>query len=243
MFTGPDSEAGRPTASQRRPVVYVTGSAGGIGAAITERFATAGYVVAGLDLRQSQADLSLVGDLSDPAQAARLIRAAHVAVGWPDVLVTAAGIFEAATARLLTSDQWRRLLAVHLGGTVACIRAALPGMLSRGGGSIVTIASELALSGVASASHYGAAKGAIIGLTRSLGVELASRGVYVNCVAPGPTDTPMLTADSRTPEYIAGLPAGRLVWPSEIGAAVMFLASAKGAFVGQVVSPNAGAVI
>ena len=137
------------------------------------------------------------------------------------------------------------MLRVHLGGLLHLSRAVLPGMVDRGSGSIVAITSELAIGGGSEDSHYAAAKGAIIGLVRSLAVEVAPRGVLVNAVAPGPTDTPLLPADSpwRDPSYLATLPLGRLAAPEEIALTVAFLVE-NGTFCsGEIISPNSGAVI
>jgi 2-hydroxycyclohexanecarboxyl-CoA dehydrogenase len=118
-------------------------------------------------------------------------------------------------------------------------------MLAADAGTIVTISSELALGGGARDAHYAAAKGAVLGFTRSLGVELAPRGIRVNGVAPGPTDTPLLEPDSpwRAPEYLATLPLGRLVTPAEVAETVLMLVEEGTYFAGQTLSPNAGAVI
>jgi NAD(P)-dependent dehydrogenase (short-subunit alcohol dehydrogenase family) len=118
-------------------------------------------------------------------------------------------------------------------------------MLARQGGSIIAISSELALGGSATDLHYVAAKGAVLGLIKSLAAELAATPIRVNAVAPGPTDTPLLAADSiwREPEYLATLPLGRLVTPAEIAAAVCYLATEGVMYCGEVLSPNAGAVI
>ena len=111
------------------------------------------------------------------------------------------------------------------------------------GGAELAVFPELALTGSDVMPHYCAAKGAIIGLTRSLALELAP-AVRVNAVAPGPTDTPLLTDLWRSPEYLATLPVRRLCEPEEIAEAIAFLAGDGGSyFTGQVVSPNAGAVI
>jgi 2-hydroxycyclohexanecarboxyl-CoA dehydrogenase len=137
------------------------------------------------------------------------------------------------------------MLAVHLGGTRNACIAALPGMLERRNGRIITISSELALAGGERDAHYAAAKGALIGFTKSLAVEVASRGVRVNSVAPGPTDTALLEPDSpwRGPAFLETLPLRRLVRPEEVAEAVLFLAEEGNYFCGQVISPNAGAVI
>jgi 2-hydroxycyclohexanecarboxyl-CoA dehydrogenase len=221
----------------------VTGAASGIGAAVAHDLAGRGYAVAGLDVRPAPCAVSATVDVADRHAVAEAVRGVTNELGTPEVLVTAAGHFEHAPIESMSVAQWARMLAVHVGGTVSSVAEVLPGMLARGKGAVVTIASELGISGVAGAAHYGAAKGAIIGLTRSLGAELAPCGVYVNCVAPGPTDTPLLGKASRTPEYVASLPLGRLVTASEVAASVAFLLAAQGAYVGQVISPNAGAVI
>jgi NAD(P)-dependent dehydrogenase (short-subunit alcohol dehydrogenase family) len=225
-------------------VALVTGAASGIGAAIAADLAGA-YRVAGFDLRPSSTDLPLTGDVTDPSAAARAVSEAERALGPVDVLVTAAGYYEMIPFGEITEDQWQRMLSVHLGGLVNFARAALPGMLRRRTGNIVAVSSELAVGGGDGDAHYAAAKGAIIGLIRSLAAEAAPAGVRVNSVAPGPTDTPLLAPDSpwREPGYLATLPARRLVTPEEIALTVAFLIE-EGTFCsGEVVSPNAGAVI
>jgi NAD(P)-dependent dehydrogenase (short-subunit alcohol dehydrogenase family) len=112
-------------------------------------------------------------------------------------------------------------------------------------GAIVAISSELALAGSATDLHYVAAKGAVLGLVKSLAMEVAQTDIRVNAVAPGPTDTPLLAPDSlwRKPDYLATLPLGRLVTPEEIAHAVYYLATEGSMYCGEVLSPNAGAVI
>jgi 2-hydroxycyclohexanecarboxyl-CoA dehydrogenase len=122
-------------------------------------------------------------------------------------------------------------------------RAAYARMREQGDGAICTIGSELALCGDADAAHYAAAKGAIHAFTKSLAVEAAPHGVRVNCVAPGPTDTPLMTPELRDPAYIDSLVLGRLVAPEEIAATVRFVSRSPHNLTGQVISPNAGAVV
>src|SRR5260370_20113844 len=137
------------------------------------------------------------------------------------------------------------MLGVILGGTVNCCAAVLPQMLSRDQGTIVAISSELALGGSATDLHYVAAKGAVLGLIKSLAMEVAQTPIRVNAVAPGPTDTPLLAPDSlwRDPEYLATLPLGRLVRPEEIPAALYYLATEGSMDCGEALSPNAAALI
>lgn len=232
-------------ANEDRGVALVTGAAGGIGASISALLAERGWRVAGLDLHGSDTELTLEADASDRAAVTDAVERVAGKLGPVSVLVTAAGFYESAPVAELGNERWRRMLAVHLGGTVNTCWAVLPGMLAAGSGTIVTISSELALAGGAGDAHYAAAKGAIIGFTRSLAIELAPSGIRVNSVAPGPTDTPLLAPDSpwRSPDYLDTLPLGRLVRPDEVAETVALLVEEGGYFAGQTLSPNAGAVI
>lgn len=236
------ARAGTAPAGQ---VAVVTGAASGIGAAVASALAERGWRVAGIDLRESACELSLQADVADRAAVAAAVERAREELGPITALLTAAGIYEMLPVADITTEAWRRMLAIHLGGVANACWAVVPSMLAAGSGSIVTISSELAIAGGAEDAHYAAAKGAIIGFTRALGAELAPRGIRVNSVAPGPTDTPLIEADSpwRAPDYLATLPLRRLVRPEEVAGAVLFLLEEEANFVGQVISPNAGAVI
>jgi 2-hydroxycyclohexanecarboxyl-CoA dehydrogenase len=227
------------------PVALVTGAASGIGAAVAARLVERRWRVAGLDLRGSATDLSLTADVADRAAVQAAADRARAELGPVRALVTAAGIYDITPVADITTEAWRRMLAVHLGGVANACWAVVPSMLAAGAGSIVTISSELAIAGGSEDAHYAAAKGAIVGFTRSLGAELAPHGIRVNSVAPGPTDTPLLEPESpwRAPGYLATLPLRRLVRPDEVAATVVFLLEEQANFVGQVLSPNAGAVI
>jgi 2-hydroxycyclohexanecarboxyl-CoA dehydrogenase len=227
-------------------VAVITGAASGIGRACADAMHRSGWRTAGIDLNASDTDLSLRADVSDRAAAAAAIDQVAERWGRIDLLVSAAGYYEEGIdVADITVDQWNRMLSVILGGTVNCCAAALPHMLSRGEGTIVAISSELALAGSATDLHYVAAKGAVLGFVKSLAVEVAGTAIRVNAVAPGPTDTPLLAADSlwRKPDYLATLPLGRLVKPEEIADAVHYLATEGSMYCGEVLSPNAGAVI
>jgi 2-hydroxycyclohexanecarboxyl-CoA dehydrogenase len=226
-------------------IALITGAASGIGAAVTARLAGRGWRVAGLDLRESETDLPLVADVADSGAVQAAADRAARELGPISLLVTVAGHYEMLPVSKIGNEQWKRMLSVHLGGTRNACAAVLPAMLEAGRGTIITISSELALGGGAEDAHYAAAKGAIIGFTKSLAAEVAGKGVLVNSVAPGPTDTPLLSPDSpwREPDFLRTLPLRRLVNPEEIAETVCFLAEEGDYFCGQVLSPNAGAVI
>ena len=218
-----------------RPVALVTGAGGGIGGASADALEAAGMEV-------TRTDLPL--DVADADAVAGLVARTEQELGPIEVLVNCAGHLTETPIADISDAEWRRMLRVHLGGTWHTCREVAPRMAARGRGAIVNTSSELALCGAELHAHYCAAKGAIIGLTKSLALELAGRGVRVNAVAPGATDTALLTDTWRTPEYLGSLPLRRLSTPAEIAATVAFLASdAAGYVTGIVLSPNSGAVI
>ena len=218
-----------------RPVALVTGAGGGIGGASADALEAAGMEVA-------RTDLPL--DVADAGAVAGLVARTEQELGPIEVLVNCAGHLTETPIADISDAEWRRMLRVHLGGTWHTCREVAPRMASRGRGAIVNTSSELALCGAELHAHYCAAKGAIVGLTKSLALELAGRGVRVNAVAPGATDTALLTDTWRTPEYLGSLPLRRLSTSAEIAATVAFLASdAAGYVTGIVLSPNSGAVI
>jgi 2-hydroxycyclohexanecarboxyl-CoA dehydrogenase len=213
----------------------VTGARGGIGGAAAD-------ALEGLGMAVARTDLPL--DVADAAAVAGLVAQTEADLGPIEVLVNCAGYVEETPLGEITDAEWNRMLRVNLGGTWHTCREVAPRMAARGRGAIVNTSSELALCGAELHTHYCAAKGAIIGLSKALALELSGRGVRVNTVAPGATDTALLTDTWRTPGYLASLPVGRLSTAAEIAATIAFLASDAAAYVtGQVISPNSGAVI
>ena len=241
--------------------VLITGASRGIGAACARRFARDGWKVAvhyykseaealalAEELRAAGAEAVPVrGDLSDPAQAARAVEGAQAALGHLDALVCNAGV--ALPVQLLTDttdDQWRRVMGTDLDGVFFTLRAAIPGMVSRKRGAIVTISSMWGVTGGSCEAPYSAAKAGVIGLTKALAKELGPSGIRVNCVAPGAIETDMTAF--LTPEDRAALadeaPLGRMGTPEEVAEAVRFLAGEEARFItGQVLRVDGGMVI
>ena len=241
--------------------VLITGASRGIGAACARRFARDGWKVAvhyykseaealalAEELRAAGAEAVPVrGDLSDPAQAARAVETAQQALGHLDALVCNAGV--ALPVQLLTDttdDQWRRVMGTDLDGVFFTLRAAIPGMVSRKRGAIVTVSSMWGVTGGSCEAPYSAAKAGVIGLTKALAKELGPSGIRVNCVAPGAIETDMTAF--LTPEDRAALadeaPLGRMGAPEEVAEAVRFLAGEEARFItGQVLRVDGGMVI
>ena len=210
-------------------VALVTGSAGRVGGAVVSRLRAEGFAVGGLDVEAGAADLAISVDLTD--RTATLAAAERVTkeLGPISVLVTAPELYDAAPFGEMSPDRWQRLLLAHLGTTTNACAAAVPGMVRAGHGTVVTISSWLALAGIAGESYYAAATGSILAFTKSFALEVASKGVRVNCIAVGP-----LHETSRTPVHITA---------DDVADTVMFLVDDGDFFVGQVLSPAAGAVV
>ncbi|MEJ6489439.1 SDR family NAD(P)-dependent oxidoreductase [Leucobacter sp. USCH14] len=226
--------------------VIVTGSAGGMGRAIVGRLQRRGLRVAGFDRTASpEADHSEIIDLTDPAGTAAAVSRASAALGPIDGFVSAAGHYVSTPFTDVTDADAALMLDVHLGAFFRVSQALLPGMMERKTGSIVAVASELAVGGGERDSHYAAAKGAVLGAVRSLAAEVAPAGIRVNGVAPGPTDTPMLPADSpwREPNYLRDLPTRALASPDDVARCVEFLICSGAFTTGETLHPNSGAVI
>lgn len=229
-----------------RPVALVTGGVSGIGAAVVAALSARGYTIGCLDLVGAAAGAAhaVAVDVSDAAAVGSAVAEIRDALGPLSAVVTAAGHYEMAPVAEISSAAWHRMLRVHVGGLVNVARATLPDLVEQKG-SLVAVASELAVGGGDGDAHYAAAKGAIIGVVRSLAAEMAPEGVRVNCVAPGPTDTPLLAADSpwRAEAFLATLPLRRLATPTEVARCAEYLTCDATFSVGEVVNVNSGAVI
>ena len=185
-------------------------------------------------------------DLADHATVEGRLRALVEDVPVIDILVNNAGILQIRPFLEMSLSEWQRHLDVNLTSMVVVTQAVLPGMLRRGTGRIVNISSELGLTGMAGYTAYCASKGGVIALTKALAREVAAAGIRVNSVAPGPTVTAMLTEMSEefTDEGRLTIPAQRFGRTEDIARTVAFLVGPGGDyFVGQVLSPNGGAVI
>ena len=162
-----------------------------------------------------------------------------------DILINNAGIARSAPVQDISEADWDMVMAVHIKGTFLCTRAALPHMLERDSGRIISTASQLAYKGAPGFAHYTAAKGAILSFMRTLALEIGARNITANCVAPGATLTPILEdVPADILEAIRlGIPRGKLAEVEDILGAYLFLASDGAAhFRGQCLSPNGGDV-
>jgi 2-dehydro-3-deoxy-L-rhamnonate dehydrogenase (NAD+) len=204
----------------------ITGGASGIGRASAERLGQDGIRVVTLDV---SGDADVVTDVTDPAA----VGAAIEAIGPVDILVNSAGIVGPNKPLWEVSDQeWAATFAVNVNGTFHLCRAVVPGMRDRGWGRIVNLASMAGKDGNPRLGAYSATKAAVIGMTKSLGKELATSGVLVNAIAPAVIETPMNAANTpEVLEYMTSLiPMRRLGRPGEVAELVAWLASDKCSF-------------
>ncbi len=231
----------------------VTGATGGIGAAIAKALHGAGatVVLSGTraavlnELRTQMGERVhvLACNLSDAADVEKLVPAAEAAMGSLDILVNNAGITKDGLAMRMKDDDWQQVLDVNLTAGFRLCRAAMRGMMRRRWGRIVNISSVVGVTGNPGQANYVASKAGIIGLTKSLAQELASRNVTVNAVAPGFIATPMTDGlnDKQKLAILARVPAGRLGTPQDVAASVLYLASDEASYVtGQTLHVNGG---
>ena len=241
-------------------VALVTGASRGIGRAIAAELAEEGYAVCinylehrkeaealAEDIRSRGSRAIVVqADVSDRAAVEAMARVAEEALGPVNLLVNNAGIAGQIQFQDITDEQWNRYLGVNLGGARNTIQAVLPHMLHEKAGCIVNISSIWGLRGASCEVAYACTKAAIVGLTRSLALELAPSHIRVNCVAPGVINTDMVQVlgQETLRELAQETPLGRLGTPEDIAHAVAFLASDKASFLtGQILAADGGFIV
>lgn len=231
----------------------VTGASGGIGGSIARALHAQGATV-GLSGTRREALEALAAELgsrthvlpcnlADAAQVEALVGEAEKAMGQLDILVNNAGLTRDGLAMRMKDEDWQSVLDVNLGAAFKLARAAMRGMMKRRWGRIISITSIVGVTGNPGQANYAASKAGLIGMSKSLAAELASRNITVNCVAPGFIATAMTDAlDDKQKEGInARIPMGRMGAPDEIAAAVVYLASLEAGYVtGHTVHVNGG---
>jgi len=231
----------------------VTGASGGIGGAIARALHGQGAAVA-LSGTRVEALETLAGDLgeraqvvpcdlADPRATAELIGQAEAALGQVDILVNNAGLTRDGLTLRMKDEDWDRVIEVNLSAGFRLARAALRGMMKRRWGRIVAITSVVGATGNAGQANYAASKAGATGLVKALAQEVASRGITVNCVAPGMIRTAMTDAltEPQREKIMAAIPAGRLGEPEDVAACVAFLCADEAAYVtGQTLHVNGG---
>ncbi len=238
--------------SNEQHIALVTGASRGIGQAIARRLDGLGYQVFGTATSVAGADAisgrlgagqGLVLDVTDPESVDAAIGLIQDRAGWPSILVNNAGITKDQLLLRQRDEEWQMVIDANLTGVMRVTRAVLKGMLKNRFGRLVHISSVVAATGNAGQTNYAAAKAGLEGFSRSLALEIASRNITSNVVAPGFIETDMtagLTEEQKT-RLLAGVPANRLGQPDDIAAAVAFLISKEAGYVtGQTLHVNGG---
>jgi NAD(P)-dependent dehydrogenase (short-subunit alcohol dehydrogenase family) len=244
-------------------VAVVTGAASGMGLAIARHLAARGDRVALLDLQGDAVLRAAEGlretgaraigaevDVTDRSAVDGAFEKVRAELGLVEIAVTSAGFDAFETFTDITVESWERVLAANLTGTFHCLQASVPDMIEAGWGRMVTISSSSAQSGAPRMAHYVASKSGVIGLTKTLALELARHRITVNSISPGVIETPMLRraeADGeigKIEKIAARIPVGRAGTPEDIAATCGFLCSDEAGFItGQVIAVNGGMVL
>jgi len=231
----------------------VTGATGGIGGAIAHQLHACGATIVASGTRAEKLD-ALMGELgercfavpanlSDPAAPDALVAAAGEAAGGVDILINNAGLTRDNLAMRMKDEEWQEVLDVNLSSAFRLSRAVLRGMMKARWGRIVTVTSVVGATGNPGQTNYAASKAGLTGMTKALAQEVASRGITVNCIAPGFIETPMTDAlsDDQKAALLGRIPAGRLGVVNDVAACAVFLASQEASYVtGQTIHVNGG---
>jgi len=243
-----------------QPVAVITGAARGIGAAIANAVAAQGAAIAVFDLDESAAastaaeiasahsvpSIGLQVDIASSRSVAAAVAHAEATLGPITALVNNAGIDVIKPFVDSTEEEWDRIIAVNLRGTITCCRAVLDGMIERKHGRIVSIGSDAGRVGSSGEAVYSATKGGVIAFSKTLAREVARHGITVNCVCPGPTETALLGQVAEYSQKLydglsRAIPLGRTAQPEDIAPAVAFLVSDGASYItGQTLSVSGG---
>lgn len=231
----------------------ITGATGGLGAEIARALHKRGaHVVISGTKREKLEDLAselgervhiIPCDLSDAVSTQRLIPEAEAAMGGLDILVNNAGLTQDGLMLRMNDDQWSRVIEVNLTSVFRLSREAIRGMMKQRKGRIINITSIVGVTGNAGQANYAASKAGIIGFSKSLAAEVATRGITVNCIAPGFIESPMTSVlnDKQREKILSGIPQGEIGSPQDIAAGVVFLASQEARYItGQTLHINGG---
>jgi 3-oxoacyl-[acyl-carrier protein] reductase len=241
-------------------VTLVTGASRGIGAAIALAFGREGAMVA-VNYHRSEARatevvaaiqaeggtaLAVRADVSEGRAVREMVARVTASLGPIDVLVNNAGILNAVPVERMSEGVWDEMMATNLRSVFLCTREVLPGMLARGRGKIINVASQLGQKGLPNHAHYAAAKAGVMGFTRALAREVGPRGIHVNAIAPGAIETDLIgpVTDEFRREKSAIFALRRLGLPEEVAPTAVFLASDDSSYyAGQTLCPNGGDIM
>ena len=238
-------------------VAIVTGGARGIGRAIGDRFLNEGAIVCLFDIMEDELKKVKEGcksnnlrvftvDISDTTSVGSAVNETMSEFGRVDILVNNAGINRDNLLMRMTDEEWDRVIEVNLKGTYNCIKAVIRPMLKARWGRIINITSVIGMIGNAGQANYSASKAGIIGLTKSAAKELASRGITVNCIAPGFIETPMtdVLPDDVKDTYMKQIPMGKFGKPDDVSGVCAFLSGDDASYItGQVIVVDGGMVM